>query len=167
MISLFFHLVHPRKRPGWTERWNGPSMSIVGLGTGVMRTSWTRWWWKGSHLELCRNKSLKKNEVVLRSEVSPDFIPVDVPINLMIVAAWSVAGAASKTKQIPVVQIMMLKADDDDADPHDNLIEGVQLHLQPRQGQDLGRVAAVDSQLAQVGLQSFPSSGSYWYVSHR
>ena len=40
----------------------------------------------------------------------------------MIVAAWSVAGAASKTKQIPVVQIMMLKADDDDADPHDNLI---------------------------------------------
>ena len=101
-----------------------------------------------------------KNEVVLRSEVSPDFIPVDVPINLMIVAAWSVAGATSKTKQIPVVQIMMLKADDDDADPHDNLIEGVQLHLQPRQGQDLGRVAAVDSQLAQVGLQSFPSSGS-------
>ena len=103
---------------------------------------------------------------MLRSEVSPDFIPVDVPINLMIVAAWSVAGATSKTKQIPVVQIMMLKADDDDADPQDNLIEGVQLHLQPRQGQDLGRVAAVDSQLAQVGLQSFPSSGSL-YVSHR
>ena len=48
----------------------------------------------------------------------------------------------------------------------ENLIEGVQLHLQPRQGQDLGRVAAVDSQLAQVGLQSFPSSGSL-YVSHR
>ena len=105
-------------------------------------------------------QEFEKNEVVLRSEISPDFIPVDVPINLMIVAAWSVAGAASKTKQIPVVQIMMLKADDDDADPHDNLIEGVQLHLQPRQGQDLGRVAAVDSQLAQVGLQSFPSSGS-------
>ena len=97
---------------------------------------------------------LEKNEVVLRSEVSPDFIPVDVPINLMIVAAWSVAGATSKTKQIPVVQIMMLKADDDDADPHDDLIEGVQLHLQPRQGQDLGRVAAVDSQLAQVDLPS-------------
>ena len=91
---------------------------------------------------------------MLRSEVSPDFIPVDVPINLMIVAAWSVAGATSKTKQIPVVQIMMLKADDDDADPHDDLIEGVQLHLQPRQGQDLGRVAAVDSQLAQVDLPS-------------
>ena len=97
---------------------------------------------------------------MLRSEVSPDFIPVDVPINLMIVAAWSVAGATSKTKQIPVVQIMMLKADDDDADPHDDLIEGVQLHLQPRQGQDLGRVAAVDSQLAQVGRQSLPSSRS-------
>ena len=105
-------------------------------------------------------QEFEKYEVVLRSEVSPDFIPVDVPINLMIVAAWSVARATSKTKQIPVVQIMMLKADDDDADPHDNLIEGVQLHLQPRQGQDLGRVAAVDSQLAQVGLQSFPSSGS-------
>ena len=92
----------------------------------------------------------EKNEVVPRSEVSPDFIPVDVPINLMIVAAWSVAGATSKTKQIPVVQIIMktMKADDDDADPHDNLIEGVQLHLQHRQGQDLGRIAAVDSQLA-------------------
>ena len=102
----------------------------------------------------------EKNEVLFRSEISPDFIPVDVPINLMIVAAWSVAGATSKTKQIPVVQIMMLKADDDDADPHDDLIEGVQLHLQPRQGQDLGRVAAVDSQLAQVGRQSFPSSRS-------
>ena len=105
-------------------------------------------------------QEFEKYEVVLRSEVSPDFIPVDVPINLMIVAAWSVAGAASKTKQIPVVQIMMLKAYDDDADRHDDLIEGVQLHLQPRQGQDLGRVAAVDSQLAQVGLQSFPSSRS-------
>ena len=50
----------------------------------------------------------------------------------------------------------MLKADDDDADPHDDPIEGVQLHLQPRQGQDLGRVAAVDSQLAQVGLSLHP-----------
>ena len=64
IISLFFHLLHPSKRPGWTERWNGPSMSIVGLGTGVMRTSWTRWWWKGSHLELCRNQSLKSSAQV-------------------------------------------------------------------------------------------------------
>ena len=127
---------------------------------------WSRHWSHAHQLDKVVMERLPfrtrvwKNEVVLRSEVSPDFIPVDVPINLMIVAAWSVAGAASKTKQIPVVQIMMLKADDDDADPHNNLIEGVQLHLQPRQGQDLGRVAAVDSQLAQVGLQSFPSSGS-------
>ena len=60
MISLSYHLLHPPKRPGWTERWNGPSMSIVGLGTGVMRTSWTRWRWKGSHLELCRTQNLKK-----------------------------------------------------------------------------------------------------------
>ena len=38
-----------------------------------------------------------------RSEVSPDFIPVDIPINLMIVVAWSIAG--SRRKPIPVFQI--------------------------------------------------------------
>ena len=53
--------------PGWIDNFNGPTGLITGFGKGLMRTM------------LC-----DENLVA-------DFVPVDVPINMMITAAWHTA----------------------------------------------------------------------------
>ena len=100
-------------------------MVMLGLGTGTrLRTGWnlkSEIWSQsrfhpGGHPDQPDDHSLVVNcdwyfclgphkiiKLLNRSEVSPDFIPVDVPINLMIVVAWSIAG--SRRKPIPVIQI--------------------------------------------------------------
>ena len=53
--------------PGWIDNFNGPTGLIAGCGKGLMRTM------------LCDGKLVA------------DIVPVDVPINLMITAAWHTA----------------------------------------------------------------------------
>lgn len=52
---------------GWVDNWNGPTGLIAAAGKGFFRTM------------LCRENSVA------------DLVPVDVVINLMIVAAWRTA----------------------------------------------------------------------------
>lgn len=53
--------------PGWVDNFNGPTGLVAGVSTGLLRTL-----------------------LVHRDKVA-DLIPVDVPINVMIVSAWKVA----------------------------------------------------------------------------
>lgn len=53
--------------PGWVDNLNGPTGLIVGAGKGMLRT------------------------LHCRGELVADLIPVDIPINLLIVAAWHTA----------------------------------------------------------------------------
>ena len=53
--------------PGWVDNLNGPTGLIVGAGKGMLRT------------------------LHCHGDLIADLIPVDVPINLMIVAAWHTA----------------------------------------------------------------------------
>jgi len=53
--------------PGWVDNFNGPTGLIAGFATGVFRTMFTN------------------------CEKAADFIPVDIAINVMIVAAWKTA----------------------------------------------------------------------------
>lgn len=53
--------------PGWVDNLNGPTGLIVGAGKGMLRT------------------------LHCRGELVADLIPVDIPINLLIVAAWYTA----------------------------------------------------------------------------
>ena len=65
--------------PGWVDNFNGPTGIIVGAGAGIMRS-----------MMVCRKKTA-------------DLIPVDIPINVMLVAAWKVAqGAGAK---IPIYNV--------------------------------------------------------------
>ncbi|KAF5281654.1 hypothetical protein FQR65_LT14584 [Abscondita terminalis] len=61
---------------GWVDNWNGPTGIIAAAGKGLFRTM------------LC-----DANKVA-------DLVPVDMVINLMIVAAWKIG--AQKIKEIPV-----------------------------------------------------------------
>jgi len=62
--------------PGWLENLNGPTGIVAGAGKGVLRT------------------------VYCKREKIADLVPVDVPINLAIVAAWKIASEPSNA--IPV-----------------------------------------------------------------
>jgi len=62
--------------PGWIENLNGPTGIIAGAGKGVVRS------------------------VHCKREMIADFVPVDVPINLAIAAAWKTA--TQPTNEIPV-----------------------------------------------------------------
>lgn len=53
--------------PGWVDNFNGPTGMIAGAGKGLMRT------------------------LLCHEELVADVVPVDVPINLMITAAWYTA----------------------------------------------------------------------------
>lgn len=53
--------------PGWVDNLNGPTGLIVGAGKGMLRT------------------------LHCRGELVADLIPVDIPINLLIVTAWHTA----------------------------------------------------------------------------
>lgn len=50
--------------PGWVDNFNGPTGMLAGAGKGIIRT------------------------MLANTELVADVVPVDVPINLMIVAAW-------------------------------------------------------------------------------
>ena len=53
--------------PGWIDNFNGPTGLIAGSGKGLMRT------------------------LLCDENLVADIVPVDVPINLMITAAWHTA----------------------------------------------------------------------------
>ncbi|XP_043233602.1 putative fatty acyl-CoA reductase CG5065 [Amphibalanus amphitrite] len=53
--------------PGWVDNFNGPTGMIAGAGKGLMRT------------------------LLCHEDLVADVVPVDVPINLMITAAWYTA----------------------------------------------------------------------------
>lgn len=53
--------------PGWVDNWNGPTGIVSAVGKGVFRT------------------------MMGNTEITADVVPVDVVINLMIVAAWKTA----------------------------------------------------------------------------
>lgn len=53
--------------PGWVDNFNGPTGMIAGAGKGLMRT------------------------LLCHEDMVADVVPVDVPINLMITAAWHTA----------------------------------------------------------------------------
>ncbi|XP_047476457.1 putative fatty acyl-CoA reductase CG5065 [Penaeus chinensis] len=58
--------------PGWVDNLNGPTGLIVGAGKGMLRT------------------------LHCRGELVADLIPVDIPINLLIVTAWHTATQRMK-----------------------------------------------------------------------
>ena len=77
--------------PGWLENLNGPTGIVAGAGKGVLRTVYC--------------KLVKSHKIVIsilcdRREKIADLVPVDVPINLAIVAAWKIASEPSNA--IPV-----------------------------------------------------------------
>lgn len=53
--------------PGWLDNWNGPTGIISAVGKGIFRT------------------------IICEQEYIVDVVPVDIVINLMIVAAWRTA----------------------------------------------------------------------------
>ncbi|KAK9306408.1 hypothetical protein QLX08_002921 [Tetragonisca angustula] len=61
---------------GWLDNWNGPTGIIAAAGKGFFRSM------------LCRD------------DMIADLVPVDIVINLMIVAAWKTA--TNRTKTIPI-----------------------------------------------------------------
>jgi len=62
--------------PGWLENLNGPTGIVAGAGKGVLRT------------------------VYCKRDKIADLVPVDIPINLAIAAAWKIASQPSNA--IPV-----------------------------------------------------------------
>ncbi|XP_012263755.2 putative fatty acyl-CoA reductase CG5065 [Athalia rosae] len=55
-------------RPGWVDSLNGPTVLIIGVGKGLLKTIWGK------------------------KEMVADLIPVDVCINLFIAAAWEIGS---------------------------------------------------------------------------
>lgn len=53
--------------PGWMDNFNGPVGFMIGIGKGVVRVTFTN------------------------SDTRPDYMPVDISIKGMIVAAWNKA----------------------------------------------------------------------------
>lgn len=66
---LLFQVLSSLNEPlaGWVDNWNGPTGIVSAVGKGVFRTI------------MCKKESIA------------DFVPVDIVINLMIVAAWRTA----------------------------------------------------------------------------
>ncbi|XP_019646859.1 PREDICTED: fatty acyl-CoA reductase 1-like, partial [Branchiostoma belcheri] len=62
--------------PGWVDNFNGPTGIFIAIGKGILRTM---------HGD---------------PEAKADVVPVDVPINLMIAAAWYIAVKGSGETQI-------------------------------------------------------------------
>ncbi|KAI8512893.1 hypothetical protein Bbelb_095320 [Branchiostoma belcheri] len=62
--------------PGWVDNFNGPTGIFIAIGKGILRTM---------HGD---------------PEAKADIVPVDVPINLMIAAAWYIAVKGSGETQI-------------------------------------------------------------------
>jgi len=68
-VSVCFAVVSSNSEPvaGWVDNWNGPTGLIAAAGKGFFRTMWGN------------------------PNATADFVPVDIVINLMIVAAWRTA----------------------------------------------------------------------------
>jgi len=65
--------------PGWVDNFNGPTGMVAGAATGVLRT------------------------MLVKRENVADIIPVDVAINVMIVAAWHMATQAPR--EMPIYNV--------------------------------------------------------------
>lgn len=73
---MFFHsravvACFEEPTPGWLDNWNGPTGIISAVGNGVFRT------------------------IICEPDYVVDVVPVDIVINLMIVAAWRTASTDS------------------------------------------------------------------------
>ncbi|XP_066944625.1 putative fatty acyl-CoA reductase CG5065 isoform X1 [Macrobrachium rosenbergii] len=64
--------------PGWVDNLFAFTGLLVGMGKGVLRS------------------------LYVRDDIKLDFIPVDVPINLMLVAAWNTAVQRYKPDTVPI-----------------------------------------------------------------
>lgn len=62
--------------PGWLDNWNGPTGIISAVGNGIFRT------------------------IICESDFVVDVVPVDIVINLAIVAAWRTATEKSCTIKV-------------------------------------------------------------------
>ena len=69
--------------PGWLDNWNGPTGIVSAVGNGVFRT------------------------IICEQDYVVDVVPVDIVINLMIVAAWRTA--TTPTKEIKVYNCVTSK----------------------------------------------------------